>query len=504
MSIRIRDRLRRVLALLIPALWMGFNLHGASASDPTSQKAAPGHVIAARYEIKGRHRTDKRISVEDTTPSPNYTVSFDGGVTWAAADSGLPPLGLVGVGVRPVIDPTNPEVQYVSIESSQTGVYKTLDGGKSWTQLTSGLPASDLNPPPGPTELPVWAPVSIAIVPQDPSTVYVGISAAAESGLGGLYKSADAGGSFTRISTIPNGWFTTIDPHTPSIMYAASGSGFIESVDSGATWTLMTNGLPRGVTAIAVDQQPKLYVGTGSGIYQSTDRAQHWTPCETDLVVHDIVIDPNRSSIVYAVGQLDDVSALSDQGHGNPRRRVAQSLPLTGVIKSGDGGQTWGSVNGGLPMFVPALYLLAVDPLNSDILYLGTSNLTFKSPDGGESWNSFGSGWFPTNVLTLVADPKTEGTVYAGGMGFDIGPQVQGASLSGKQLIVTGQTFRPGAEIMLNGNPIPTLSDPENSDSIVYSAKGAKRIHPGTTVEIRVMNPDGIESNAYMFARPSN
>jgi photosystem II stability/assembly factor-like uncharacterized protein len=504
MSVPIGERLRRGFALWIVALWMGLNLHAASASDQTQQKAAHDRIMAAKYEIKGKHRTGERTSSSDAASSPNYTVSFDGGVTWAAADSGLPPLGFVGVGVRPVIDPTSPEVQYLSIESSQTGVYKTFDGGKSWEQLTNGLPASDLNPPPGPTELAVWAPVSIAIVPQDTSTVYVGISAAAESGLGGLYKSADAGGSFTRISTVPNGWFITIDPQKASIMYGASGSGFIESVDSGATWTLMTNGLPQGVTAIAVDQQSKLYVGTGSGIYQSTDSAHHWTPCETDLVVHDIVIDPNRPSIVYAVGQLDDVSVLSDQGHGNPRRRVAQSLPLTGVIKSGDGGLTWASVNGGLPMFVPALYLLALDPLNSDILYLGTSNVTFKSPDGGESWNSFGSGWFPTNVLTLVADPKTEGVVYAGGMGFDIGPQVQGASLSGKQLIVTGQTFRPGAEIMVNGNPLPTLSDPQNSDSIVYSAKGAKRVHPGTAVEIRVMNPDGIQSNAYTFTRPSN
>jgi hypothetical protein len=125
MSIRIRDRSRRVLALLIPALCMVFNLQGASASDPDQLKAAKDSVVAARYEIKGRHRTDSRISSEDAAPSPRYTVSFDGGVTWQPANSGLPAEGIVLL-VRPVIDPSNPDLQYISIESSGTGVLQDV------------------------------------------------------------------------------------------------------------------------------------------------------------------------------------------------------------------------------------------------------------------------------------------------------------------------------------------------------------------------------------------
>jgi photosystem II stability/assembly factor-like uncharacterized protein len=512
MSIRIRDRSRRVLALLIPALCMVFNLQGASASDPDQLKAAKDSVVAARYEIKGRHRTDSRISSEDAAPSPRYTVSFDGGVTWQPANSGLPAEGIVLL-VRPVIDPSNPDLQYISIESSGTGVYKTSDGGESWKQLTNGLPPSNLNPPPGPTQLPVWDAVSIAMLPQDASTVFVGISG--RDPLGGLYKSTDGGGSFTHISAVPNGWLITIDPQTPSTMYAVNNSGSpIESLDSGATWDLMsTRGLPSGggVSALAVDPQSKLYLGwyladdaKGSGIYLSTDSGAHWAAGETDIGVHEIDIDPLRPSVVFGVAQLDDESAASGQGHGNPRRRTAQSLPLTGVIKSVDGGQTWASVNGGLPMFAPALYQLGIDPLNGDNLYLGTSNLMFKSSDGGQSWNHFGAGWFPTDSPALVVDPKREGTVYAAALGFGTGPQVQGASIIGKQLIVTGQNFQEGTQIMLNGRLLVSWSDPQNPESTVYSTKGAKKIAPGGTVELRVMTPDDTESNAYMFTRPSN
>ncbi|HWX40217.1 MAG TPA: hypothetical protein VN345_03625, partial [Blastocatellia bacterium] len=219
--------------------------------------------------------------------------------------------------------------------------------------------------------------------------------------------------------------------------------------------------------------------------------------------VHEIDIDPLRPSVVFGVAQFDE-SAASDQGHGNPRRRTAQSLPLTGVIKSVDGGQTWASVNGGLPMSAPAIYQLGIDPLNGDNLYLGTSNLMFKSSDGGQSWNHFGAGWFPTDSPALVVDPKREGTVYAAALGFGTGPQVQGASIIGKQLIVTGQYFQEGTQIMLNGRLLVSWSDPQNPESTVYSTKGAKKIAQGGTVELRVMTPDDTESNAYIFTRPSN
>jgi len=516
MSIRIRDRSRRVLALLIPALCMVFNLHGASASDPTSQKAAPGHIVAARYEIKGRHRTDSRInSQEDDIPRPlNYAVSLDGGTTWQAANSGLPPNGLVEIGSgQPAFDPSDADVQYICIQNSGYGVYKTSDGGKTWEKLANGLPSSDLNPPPG--QLPVWGPTYVGISPHDTSTVYVGVIAIA-TGLRGPYKSTDAGRSFIHISTVPDGGSFAIDPQTPSTIYASVASGFIRSDDSGATWTLMNNGLPPttwGVNGLAVDPQSKLYLGVGlardakgTGIYQSSDRGRHWTASETEMAVHDIVIDPLRPSVVYGLGQLgqpDDLAA-SDQGHGNPRRRTAQSLPLEGVIKSVDGGQTWAAVNGGLPSFAGAVYKLAIDPVNPDNLYLGTNTKVWKSSDGGQSWNSFGSGLIPVNVESLAVDPKTEGKVYASADEARFGPQVQAALVSGKQLTVTGQYFGQGTQIMVNGKLIPSWNDLQNPDSAVFSMKGGRKIQPGATVEVRVMDSDFTESNAYMFTRPPN
>ncbi len=113
-----------------------------------------------------------------------------------------------------------------------------------------------------------------------------------------------------------------------------------------------------------------------------------WTPLGPEgATINQIVVDPVHPSVVYA----------TTEG--------------IGVVKSVDGGKTWQPRNQGITTLF--LRTLALDPLDPDILYAGAVNYAplFKSVDGGEHWSpttlSNYDGW------SVVADPVTEGTVYA-------------------------------------------------------------------------------------------
>src|SRR5437867_4925246 len=81
-----------------------------------------------------------------------------------------------------------------------------------------------------------------------------------------------------------------------------------------------------------------------------------------------------------------------------------------GVFKSTNGGTSWTAVNTGLP-FNTIAQALAIDPVNTATLYVGTTAGVFKSTNGGASWTvSLTSG----DVRALVIDPMTPSILYAG------------------------------------------------------------------------------------------
>jgi photosystem II stability/assembly factor-like uncharacterized protein len=95
-----------------------------------------------------------------------------------------------------------------------------------------------------------------------------------------------------------------------------------------------------------------------------------------------------------------------------------------GVFKSKDGGRTWFPSNKGIKTrtgesgdAIP-VFCLTVDPLNSDILWVGTQNIRgiYKSTDGGESWAQMDDGVMEEHGITFrgfAVDPRTSATVYA-------------------------------------------------------------------------------------------
>src|SRR5204863_420687 len=91
---------------------------------------------------------------------------------------------------------------------------------------------------------------ALAIDPSTPTTLYAGT-------LGGVFKSTDAGGSWTAITTGLTNLEVqaiAIDPSTPTTLYAGTGGGMFKSTDAGGSWTAMNAGLSNlDVQAIAIN-----------------------------------------------------------------------------------------------------------------------------------------------------------------------------------------------------------------------------------------------------------
>ena len=112
--------------------------------------------------------------------------------------------------------------------SRDSGIFKSNDGGDTWTQMTNGLPGG------------LFGKADFAVSPSDPDRVYVLIEA--PEGEGGLYRSDDRGNSFrlitTQASLIDRPFYylnLDADPTNADLLYVNS-TGFFKSIDGGSTW----------------------------------------------------------------------------------------------------------------------------------------------------------------------------------------------------------------------------------------------------------------------------
>jgi len=83
------------------------------------------------------------------------------------------------------------------------------------------------------------------------------------------------------------------------------------------------------------------------------------------------------------------------------------------------------------------------------------------------------------------------------------GPVISSVQAAGKNLLVMGQNFDSGAEILKNGDPQRTLHDDQNASTTLIGKKVNKKIAPGESVTIQVRNSDGSLSNQVTYMRPS-
>jgi photosystem II stability/assembly factor-like uncharacterized protein len=327
----------------------------------------------------------------------------DGGQTWRAVSDKF--FTSSSVGAVAVAD-SNPDVVYVGMGETELrgdiiqgdGVYKSTDGGKTFTR--AGLEKT-------------LAVSRIRVHPANPDVVYV---AALGDPYGanperGVFKSTDGGATWTR-SLFRNDRTGAIDlamdPRQPDVLYASlwevfrtphslssggAGSGLFKTTDGGASWTELTGraGLPRpvwGKSGVAVSGADSNRVYTiieaaEGGVFLSDDAGRSWRPINDDRRLRQRAFYYTR---IYADTQARDTLYILN----------------TGLYRSTDAGKSIRAIR------VPHgdnhdLWIAPNDPLRMINSNDGGANVTVN---GGESWTDQD---FPTaqfyNVVTTAHVP---------------------------------------------------------------------------------------------------
>ena len=249
-------------------------------------------------------------AINGVTVGCGISKSTDGGLTWTLDRVATPPPNQPPIFVLDLaISPKTTSIHYAAVQqppqpngvATAGGIYKSTDGGVTWniTGLVNNTVAVAVDP-----QNPSIAYTSIGPTSLDPRT---GLSNSL-----GLFKSSDGGATWTAINTgLPSGWFAvnlTADPSIPQRIYAVgySNTGLYRSDDGGNHWTALGPGLPNSsINAIALDptNSATVYVApSAGGLYRSVNAGANWSqvPGLRVPIINSIAVDPSNSSRIYA------------------------------------------------------------------------------------------------------------------------------------------------------------------------------------------------------------
>lgn len=333
----------------------------------------------------------------------------DGGASWFPLKDNMENLAVCSM----VMDPSNANILYAGTGEGYfnfdavrgAGIFKTTDGGTTWTQLSS---TTNQN----------FYYVNKLVFDNTTNTLWAGTRK-------GLYKSTDGGASFTGVLTGQNNadvHCTDIEiaPSTPRALLAAFGlfnNGQVYgSTDAGSTWSLVFGDANYGrielatsssnpLVAYASIMDPSTY-GTGVFAY-TTDGGANW--------VTTTVPGPSYSGMQTYTGTQAWYDNILYVDPANASTVFAGGIDFW---KSTNGAASWTQKTNWYPAsgydFVHAdHHAIAFDPSNSNVMYLGTDGGIFKSTDKGESWTSLNNNLFITQFYYGAVAPT--GTTYYGG-----------------------------------------------------------------------------------------
>lgn len=370
------------------------------------------------------------LAVDPKTPTTIYAASGDGiyrsldaGGHWVFIPlfpSGLSILNLVSI----TINPLTPTTVYVvgGVGLSDPRIYKSLNGGQTWTQLSAGLSGLFAS--------------AVAVDPINPQNVYVGVNG------GGVYRSSNGGDTWQTTNLgLTSLAVTTMkfDPNNPATLYLGAGrkngvGGLFSSNDGGNTWLpLGSEGLPANLSINSITFTDRtLFVGSDQGIYMREDGAARWTLVGNGIsgvsFQHLLVVGTRT---IYAAAESDGLFKSTDGGANwatsntglfatsvtgiavDTRGNLVASANFGGIFKSQDAGETWTQLTPGLTGSGGAV---AVDPVNPARLYLGVSDSFgfYRSTDSGVTWAPTGTDLAGDQVTQIAIDPSNPDILYTG------------------------------------------------------------------------------------------
>lgn len=343
--------------------------------------------------------------------------STNGGTTWTPLTDGIPAMGVSGI----AIDPTNTNVIYIGTgdgdgsDTYSVGVLKSTDGGATWNTTGLSFNVPDLR-----------SVRKLLMHPTHPDTLFAATNI-------GVFKTTDAGANWTGVSTI-SAHDVEFHPTDPSIVYACSDE-FFRSADGGNTFTLITSGLPAATTinryriGVSPDEPDWVYVLGGNqlsfnafyGIYRSTDAGLNFSLRANSPNLFGY--QPNGSDI-GGQSQYDMALAV------NPANADELWSGGINVWKSSDGGTSWVvQTQWTLPNNTTGYVHADVHELSmyGNNLYTGTDGGIFKSTNLGEDWTNlsvglsigqiYDIGGSPTNANLMLGGFQDNGTMVYSGTG---------------------------------------------------------------------------------------
>jgi photosystem II stability/assembly factor-like uncharacterized protein len=367
------------------------------------QMAAPidtAQLTELRWRMIGPHRASRSKAIAGIPDRPHtfYMGVVNGGV-WKTTDAGRiwtpifddQPTGSIG---SIAVAPSNADVIYVGTGEGQQrpdlatgdGMYKSTDGGRTWTHL--GLRDTHQI-------------AHIIVDPKNPDRLFV---AALGHPYGpneerGIFRSSDGGRTFQKVlykDENTGGSDVAFDPGNPDIVYATlwearqgpwenaafsgPGSGVYKSIDGGNNWRPLTKGLPtwdgdrvgRIGIAVAPSLPSRLFATvearSTAGVYRSDDSGESWYRVNSDPRV---VARPNDACEVRV----------------HPTDPDIVYVPTIVAWKSTDGGKTFTAFRG-----APGgddYQKIWINPRMPDVMIMSSDQGVIVTLNGGESWSSW-------------------------------------------------------------------------------------------------------------------
>jgi len=311
------------------------------------------------------------------------------------------------------VDPSNPDIIYTidSPVSGGGGVFRSADGGRSWTSISDGLQVAD----------PTFTPTCIAVHPQFGQYLYLGTLA------GNVHVSDSSGATWGPARNVAANKVVQIvvDPRTAgtpatTVVYAGSWAGGVKrSPDNGSTWnpTPLTGWVASMAFSMPTAGTAHFYAAIlSSGVYHTTDPTTAWNPI---------------SGTLPANGTFYEVRL--ELCRNNPNRVYAWFATSggqnVGLYTTGSGPTGWGQVTSPtLPSPGQGTYsfALAAAPNSpgdglTDILVFASVGL-FRSTDAGRTWTQWGD-WFHADQHAFAFSPVSPaaGTIPTTLVGCDGG-----------------------------------------------------------------------------------
>ena len=361
--------------------------------------------------------------------------STDGGTTWNELLNGLPKGDQVGrIGID--ISKTDPNILYAfyDMDNYEVGVYKSTNGGNSWTRTNDG-PLQGMSSNFG------WYFGQIRIDPTNNNRVYVGMVS--------LYRTEDGGDTWTDIT----GWGSIhVDNHAfffqpNNTLLEGNDGGLYSTTDHGDTWTKINNLPLTQFYAIDIDylHPERIYGGTqdNNSIRTYTGSTSDWEPLLGGDGMY-CLVDYTNSDIIFCEYQYGKLYRSDDGGFSmnylaTPMEndRVNWSAPLAmhpldpsilyfgtyRVWKTTDHGNNWLDISGDLThggdTYFYTLTTLDVSPVNPSLVLAGSGDGKVQiSVDDGQSWQDVSAGLPERWVTQVKADPFDAQTFYVTLSGF--------------------------------------------------------------------------------------